>query len=112
MKKELNLVFEDDGEFYMGFRDFLKYFSLIEICHLNPEDDDHLGYRLPGELERLRAECPIERLKRRLVAAGVHDDRREADLRAVVRAEIDQAFEVARAAPEPKPPCEGMAAGG
>ncbi len=30
-------MFADDGEFYMGFRDFLKYFGLIEICHLPPE---------------------------------------------------------------------------
>ena len=30
-------MFADDGEFYMGFRDFLKYFGLVEICHLPPE---------------------------------------------------------------------------
>ena len=43
-RSELGLTFDDDGEFYMSFRDFRKYFGELEICHLTPdslEDDDN-----------------------------------------------------------------------
>ena len=37
LRNQLGLTFEDDGEFYMSFRDFLKYFGELEICHLSPD---------------------------------------------------------------------------
>eukprot|EP00095_Tigriopus_kingsejongensis_P004199 maker-scaffold208_size258758-snap-gene-1.28 protein:Tk04199 transcript:maker-scaffold208_size258758-snap-gene-1.28-mRNA-1 annotation:"calpain-b-like isoform x14" len=37
LRKNLGLTFEDDGEFYMSFRDFLKYFGELELCHLTPD---------------------------------------------------------------------------
>ena len=40
MRDQLGLTFEDDGEFYMSFRDFVKYFGDLEICHLCPEGVD------------------------------------------------------------------------
>ncbi len=39
-RRELGLTFEDDGEFYMSFRDFMKYFRELEICHLSPDSID------------------------------------------------------------------------
>lgn len=41
-QRQLGLTFEDDGEFYMSFRDFTTYFGEVEICHLTPDSiDDH-----------------------------------------------------------------------
>lgn len=33
----IGLTFENDGEFWMAFEDFKRYFSRLEMCHLSPE---------------------------------------------------------------------------
>nr|XP_022343064.1 calpain-5-like [Crassostrea virginica]XP_022343065.1 calpain-5-like [Crassostrea virginica] len=33
-KKELGLTFADNGEFWMSFEDFCRYFTSIDICHM------------------------------------------------------------------------------
>jgi len=35
-KEKLGLTFENDGEFYMEFNDFLTYFGGVEIVHKTP----------------------------------------------------------------------------
>ena len=38
-KKNLNIKFKDDGEFYMEIKDFFTYFDHMEFCHLSQDSN-------------------------------------------------------------------------
>ncbi|KAL5967982.1 Calpain-B [Taenia solium] len=40
-RMKIGLTFDNDGEFWMAFKDFKYYFSRLEMCHLSP-DFDHM----------------------------------------------------------------------
>ncbi|CAL8104584.1 unnamed protein product [Calicophoron daubneyi] len=40
-KKNLDVEFHDDGEFWMSFEDFVSYFAMMEVCHLGLESLEH-----------------------------------------------------------------------
>lgn len=37
-RKELGLVFDDDGEFWISYKDLLRNFTAVEVCSLSPDD--------------------------------------------------------------------------
>uniref|UniRef100_A0A182LT86 Calpain catalytic domain-containing protein n=1 Tax=Anopheles culicifacies TaxID=139723 RepID=A0A182LT86_9DIPT len=36
-RKKIGLTLENDGEFWIELRDFMKHFDRLEVCHLSPE---------------------------------------------------------------------------
>ena len=67
------------------------------VEHCGPNDDDHLGYRKPGELSVWLERDPIETLEGRLGLS--HQD--VSATRSDIQAEIDEAFAFAKASPFP-----------
>jgi 2-oxoisovalerate dehydrogenase E1 component alpha subunit len=64
-------------------------------------DDDQRRYRDPAEVEALKERDPIPVFANELRAAGVLTDAREEELRADVKAEVNEASKRAEARPDP-----------
>jgi len=80
---------------------FLIFDTFRWLEHCGPNCDDHLGYRLEGELDTWKARCPVERCRKELVEMGALTDSDEEEIRKSILTEITGAFEHARSAPLP-----------
>ncbi|HME89975.1 MAG TPA: thiamine pyrophosphate-dependent dehydrogenase E1 component subunit alpha [Myxococcaceae bacterium] len=65
--------------------------------------DDPSRYRDEREVEEWRARDPLERLRRRLMAANLWSDRRDSELRSKLLADVNAAIEEAEKLPPPPP---------
>jgi 2-oxoisovalerate dehydrogenase E1 component alpha subunit len=71
-------------------------------------DDDQRRYRDPGEVEALKEQDPITVFGRQLHELGVLDEAREAELRAQVKGEVNEAARRAEARPDPDVATAGL----
>ncbi|XP_031627409.1 calpain-A [Contarinia nasturtii] len=58
-KERIGLTFDHDGEFYMSFQDFMKYFDRVEICNLSPDsltEEQISGTKLRWEMSVFEGE--------------------------------------------------------
>ncbi|XP_049291836.1 calpain-B-like isoform X2 [Anopheles funestus] len=61
-KQELGLNFDHDGEFWMSYRDFTRYFDRMEICNLSPDslcDDEFTRGKIRWEMSMFEGEWAI-----------------------------------------------------
>ena len=56
LKKKYNLVQKDDGDFYMGFDDFLNYYITMGICKLHP------GFKTTSLRMRRTTKCQVTKI--------------------------------------------------
>ncbi len=68
--------------------------------HVGPDSDTHLGHRTEEELKKWQERCPIKLYTARLKEEGVIDDTFLKETKDAITAEIDEAFEFAKASPD------------
>lgn len=63
-KAHLGITFDQDGEFWMSYKDFMKYFDQLEICNLTPDSlDDDFDSRPKWEVSTFEGKEPIRYFK-------------------------------------------------
>lgn len=70
--------------------------------HVGPAEDAHLGYRSAAEVKAWMARCPIKRMARRLLRAGLATPQQLDRFARAIDQELDAAVAQAKAAPEPR----------
>ncbi len=81
---------------------FLEFKTYRWREHCGPNYDDHLDYRPAGEFEQWKKNCPIDRLRTRLISEGLLTDATMKTLSQNIATEIDDAFVAAAASPFPE----------
>ena len=77
----------------------LKTYRWLEHC--GPKDDQHLGYRPPGEFDAWLARDPLKLYAARLRERGIVSEAEVAAMARAIAAEIDDAVAFAKASPFP-----------
>jgi len=80
--------------------------SLLEVRtfrYLGHFQGDPEVYRPKGEVEELKKQDPIPKLKQQMLGKGLLTEPRDQELRASVEKELDEVFDFARRSPYPEP---------
>lgn len=80
---------------------FLEFKTYRWLEHCGPNDDEHLGYRPPGELSAWKARDPVALYQERLKAEGLLTDAEAEAEWVAYRHEIDEAVAFAKSSPFP-----------
>jgi len=80
---------------------FVEFKTYRWLEHCGPLDDQHLGYRPPGEFDAWVARDPVKLYAGRLRERGVVTDADIAEMTRAIAAEIDDAVAFAKASPFP-----------
>lgn len=81
---------------------FLEFKTYRWREHCGPNFDNHIGYREPEEFERWKVTCPVDRVRRRLIAEGRLSQEQLDVTRANVDREIAEAVAFAKSSPFPR----------
>ena len=74
---------------------FIEYDTYRWLEHCGPNDDDSLGYRPEGELEKWKSQDPLEKLKKILIQDHKISEKTLEEVKAKIEKEIDLAFDQA-----------------
>jgi len=80
---------------------FVELATYRWLEHCGPNDDQHLGYRPPGEFAAWQARDPLRLYTERLRSRGLVSDADLAAMTSAITAEIDDAVTFARSSPFP-----------
>ena len=80
---------------------FVELATYRWLEHCGPNDDQHLGYRPPGEFAAWQARDPLRLYTQRLRSRGLVSDADLAAMTSAITAEIDDAVTFARSSPFP-----------
>ena len=78
----------------------LMTYRFLEHC--GPNTDSNLKYRTDAEVAEWKSRDPVSTFRRRLTGEGIWDDARDAELRARISAEIEEAVDFAKSSPFPE----------
>ena len=80
---------------------FLEFKTYRWREHCGPSFDNHIGYRTPEEYESWKAQCPLDRTRRQLMAERPAAAAEEARWQAELAREIEEAVAFAKSSPFP-----------
>jgi pyruvate dehydrogenase E1 component alpha subunit len=80
---------------------FLEFRTYRWREHCGPNYDNDIGYRTEAEFEEWKRRCPIDRLRRRLLADGLANEQELAEMARRIENEIDVAIRHAKSSPLP-----------